>query len=89
MRPNHPLSAIANQVMWDRLIAVVEEQAQTKVESSQRFPIKLTGMALVNAFVNSKQNGGSDYATAASATSGTDRGGATVRQSIIEIPPRM
>ncbi len=61
----------------------VEEQAQTKVESSQRFPIKLTGMALVNAFVNSKQNGGSDYATAASAAPGADRGGATVRQSII------
>ena len=61
----------------------IEEQAQTKVESSQRFPIRLTGMALVNAFVNSRQNGGSDYPTAASATPGTDRGGATVRQSII------
>lgn len=61
----------------------IEEQAQTKVESSQKFPITLTGMALVNAFVNSKQNGGSDYPTAASATPGTDRAGATVRQSII------
>jgi len=61
----------------------IEEQAQTKVESSQKFPIKLTGMALVNAFVNSKQNGGADYPTAASATAGTDRAGATVRQSII------
>jgi hypothetical protein len=61
----------------------IEEQAQTKVESSQKFPITLTGMALVNAFENSRQNGGSDYPTAASATSGTDRAGATVRQSII------
>jgi hypothetical protein len=61
----------------------IEEQAQTKVESSQKFPITLTGMALVNAFVNSRQNGGSDYPTAASATSGTDRAGATARQSII------
>jgi len=34
------------------------EQAQTKVEASQRFPIRLTGMALVNGFYNSKQNGG-------------------------------
>ena len=61
----------------------IEEQAQTKVESSQRFPIRLTGMALVNAFVNSKQNGGSDYPTAASANPGTDRAGATVRQTTI------
>ena len=61
----------------------IEEQAQTKVESSQKFPIVLTGMALVNAFVNSKQNGGSDYPTAASETPGADRAGATVRQSII------
>ncbi len=61
----------------------IEEQAQSKLESSQKFPIKLSGMVLVNAFVNSKQNGGSDYPTAASLTSGTDRGGATVRQSII------
>jgi len=61
----------------------IEEQAQTKVESSQKFPVTLTGMVLVNAFVNSRQNGGSDYPTAASLTSGTDRAGATVRQSII------
>jgi hypothetical protein len=61
----------------------IEEQAQTKVESSQKFPIVLSGMMLVNAFVNSRQNGGSDYPTAASATPGTDRAGATVRQSII------
>jgi hypothetical protein len=61
----------------------IEEQAQTKVESSQKFPITLTGMALVNAFVNSRQNGGSDYPTAASVNPGSDRAGATVRQSII------
>ncbi|HUB82711.1 MAG TPA: hypothetical protein VMB03_28130 [Bryobacteraceae bacterium] len=61
----------------------IEEQAQTKVESSQKFPISLTGMVLVNAFVNSRQNGGADYPTAASLTAGTDRAGATVRQSII------
>src|SRR5579872_2352250 len=34
------------------------EQAQTKVEASQRFPLRLTGMALANTFINSKQNGG-------------------------------
>src|ERR1039458_10393460 len=39
----------------------VEEQAQTKVEASQKFPIRLAGMALFNAFANSKQSGGVDY----------------------------
>jgi cell division protein FtsB len=61
----------------------IEEQAQTKVEASQRFPIRLTGMALVNAFANSRQNGGSDYPTAASLNPGSDRAGATVRQTVL------
>ena len=39
-------------------------------------------VALFNAFMNSKQNGGSDYPIVASAT-GPGRAGATVRQSII------
>jgi hypothetical protein len=60
----------------------VEEQAQTKVEASQRFPIRLTGMALVNIFANSRQNAGSDYPTVA-APGGTDRGGATMRQTVL------
>src|ERR1039457_2401434 len=38
----------------------IEDQAQTKVEASQKFPIRLTGMALFNAFMNSKQSGGGD-----------------------------
>jgi hypothetical protein len=61
----------------------IEEQAQTKVEASQRFPLSLTGMALVNTFLNSRQNGGSDYPTAASTTEGSDRAGATMRQTVL------
>jgi hypothetical protein len=61
----------------------IEEQAQTKVEASQRFPIRLTGMVLANAFVNSRQNGGTDDPTAASTGIGTDRAGATMRQTIL------
>jgi hypothetical protein len=60
----------------------VEEQAETKVESSQRFPIRLTGMALFNAFLDSRQNGGADYPTIAAPT-GPGRGGAAVRQTIL------
>ena len=43
MRPNHPLSQIANQVMWDRLISVVEEQAQTLVRTAFGTPTREAG----------------------------------------------
>ncbi|HEV3196991.1 MAG TPA: hypothetical protein VGZ73_03765 [Bryobacteraceae bacterium] len=66
----------------------IAEQAQTKVESSQRFPIRLTGTALVNAFINSKQNGGADYPTAASLTRGNATGGASWRQTTIGLDYR-
>jgi hypothetical protein len=60
----------------------VDEQAQTKVEASQKFPIRLTGMALFNAFLNSKQNGGSEYPVVA-APAGPGTAGATIRQTIV------
>jgi hypothetical protein len=60
----------------------VEELAQTKVETSQKFPVRLAGMALFNAFMNSKQSGGVDYPVVAAAT-GAGHDGATVRQSIV------
>ncbi len=34
MRANHPLSRIEYQVMWNRLISVVEEQAQTLIRTA-------------------------------------------------------
>lgn len=59
----------------------IKEQAQTKVESSQRFPITLTGMLLFNAFLGSGQpptyGQGDAYSTYGS------NSGATLRQSII------
>ncbi len=60
----------------------IEEQAQTKVEASQKFPIRLTGMALFNTFIDSRQNGGFDYPTL-SFPPGTGRAGATLRQTIV------
>jgi hypothetical protein len=60
----------------------IEEQAQTKVESSQRFPVRLKGMLLFNTFLNSKQGGGAQYPSVASER-GDASGGATLRQSII------
>jgi regulator of replication initiation timing len=61
----------------------VEELAQTKVESSQKFPIKLTGMALFNLFYNTRHSGGYDDPLAASQAGGRIASGASFRQSII------
>src|SRR5439155_1059080 len=64
------------------------EQAQTKLESSQRFPIRLTGMALANAFINSKQNGGVDYPTIGYLGRGNATGGASWHQTVIGLDYR-
>ncbi len=81
-----PTATVSPAVPLDERVDIqgqrIEEQAQTKLESSQKFPIKLTGMMLVNAFMNSHQNGGFDYPTAALG-SGNNRGGATVRQTML------
>lgn len=61
----------------------VEEVAQTKVEASQKFPIKLTGMALFNLFYNTRHSGGFDDPLVASLAGGRTASGASFRQSII------
>jgi N-methylhydantoinase B len=43
MRANHPLSRLSHQVMWNRLIAVVEEQAQTLVRTAFGTPTREAG----------------------------------------------
>jgi hypothetical protein len=57
------------------------EQAQTKVEASQKFPIAISGMLLFNAFSNSRtaKNPDSTYEL----LSGASKAGATVAQSIL------
>ena len=58
------------------------ELAASKVEAANRFPIRITGMALFNSFLNSKGSGGVEYPT--SAQPGKEAsGGATVRQTIL------
>jgi hypothetical protein len=58
------------------------EQAQTKVEASHKFPIRLTGMVLFNSFLDSSGSGGVEYPTVA--TNGDTRaGGGSLRQTII------
>ena len=61
----------------------VDDQAQTKVESSEKFPIRLAGMALFNTFLDSRQAGSTDYPTVAAPEPGPERAGATLRQTTI------
>jgi len=65
----------------------IDELAQTKVEASQRFPIRITGMALFNAFENSRQAGAAEYPVTASAP-GASTAGATLRQTIVGLEYR-
>jgi hypothetical protein len=79
----HPAGSPALEERLAAQESRIAEQAQTKVESSQRFPIRLTGMALVNSFINSKQNGGVDYPTIAYLGRGNATGGASWHQTVI------
>jgi len=61
----------------------VEEQASIKVESSNRFPVTLTGMALFQTFYNTRGSNTVDVPTTAALVPGRAAAGATVRQSVI------
>ena len=61
----------------------LEEQAQTKVESSQHMPVRITGMALFNAFLNSRPNDNLVVPVLAPGSGGPLTGGATLRQTIL------
>jgi hypothetical protein len=63
--------------------ARIDELNQTKVESSQKFPIKITGMALFNAYLNGANNGGAINPPAASLGSADSTGGATLSQTTL------
>ena len=59
----------------------IEEQAQTKVESAHRFPLRLSGMLLINAYANGKQGYGQDNPTIAARRPSTSSSGSTLTQS--------
>jgi len=61
----------------------IDELAQTKVEASQKFPIRITGMALFNASVNGRFNGNMENPLVASSTPGEMTGDGTLRQSTL------
>ena len=87
VRGGSPAQPLSNEERIEIAERRIDEQAQSKVESAQKFPIRITGMALFNAFLNSRQNGGADYPVLASAP-GAVRASATMRQSIIGLEYR-
>jgi len=60
-----------------------EELAQTKVGTSQRMPVSLTGMVLFNAFHNGGFGGGTEVPASAQLAKSSDSSGATFRQTVI------
>jgi hypothetical protein len=71
----------------DERVAVQEtrtaELDQTKVGTSQRFPVSLTGMMLFNAFMNGRNAGTAQYPTTASLNTAPAPDGATLRQTVL------
>ena len=61
------------------------EQDQVKVETTQRAPLRLTGMVLFNAFRNGKYSGPLDYPGIAQLAATTPNSGGTLRQSVFGI----
>jgi len=59
------------------------ELEQTKVEASQKFPLRITGMALFNASLNGQYNNNMDDPVTASFSPGNVTGEGTLRQSTI------
>lgn len=73
-----------DQASLDERLSVEEgrtaEQAQTKVEAANKFPIQLNGMLLFNAFANSSN---AQYSTNYNLLNGPSTAGATVRQTLL------
>src|ERR1700719_1975166 len=81
-----PKAAQISQDDWDLLNARVEEQRQTKVESGSKFRLKLSGIALFNAFDTKGRVDNLDLPSIAVPNfAGNPSGGlgASARQSII------
>jgi hypothetical protein len=67
------------------IAAQVEEQHQTKVESSSRYRVKLSGLILMNAFANSGSVDVPDLANRAFAPTQKTGIGATMRQTVLGV----
>lgn len=79
--PVQPAEDTQDQMAVEK--ARVDELEQTKIESSQKMPLRITGMALFNAYINGRYNGGTENTIIASLTQGDATGGGTLRQTTL------
>ncbi len=61
----------------------IEELAQSKIESAQKLPIRISGMVLFNAYANGAFNAGTEDTIIASPNRADATGGGSLRQSVI------
>ena len=77
----------AAQAPLDERVAVqerrIEDLQQSKIESSQKFPVSLTGMLLFNSFLNGKASGGLENPVVAGTGTTGIVGGATLAQTVL------
>lgn len=86
--PATPPNTQAGETVDERLAVQqsrIDELAQTKVEASEKFPIRITGMALFNAYLNGRDNNNTENPTIASSAPEDATGGATLRQTTLGI----
>jgi len=86
-RGGAPASAAAPPENVQEQLAVtkarVEEMAQSKVEASQKMPVRITGMALFNTYLNGGFNANTENPVIASLTRADATGGGSLRQSTL------
>jgi hypothetical protein len=82
-----PTTSPPPEVTVEERLAVQESRtadlAQSKVETSQRIPVSLTGMVLFNAFQNGKYGGGLQDPVTAQLNAGAANTGAGFRQTVL------
>ena len=61
----------------------IDEMAQDKVETSQKFSLRITGMALFNTYLNGRHNNDTENPTIASEGPEDATGGGTLRQTTL------
>lgn len=75
------------QALLEERVAVQEQRTidlqQSKVESTQKLPVSLTGMLLFNAYLNGKASGGVEYPVVAVGPPSEAVSGATLAQTIL------
>lgn len=84
---SEPVAPALESPSMEERIAVQESRtadlAQSKIETSQRIPVSLTGMVLFNAFRNGRYGGGLQDPVTAQLNSGSANTGAGFRQTVL------